>query len=67
MKMTLKVQGVLLFENGQPVKFVREEVKALLKQALVHIEIDLRSGTETATAWGCDLSRKYVEINTEYS
>lgn len=67
MKMTLKVQGVLLFENGQPVKFVREEVKALLKQALVHIEIDLRSGTETATAWGCDLSRKYVDINTEYS
>lgn len=66
-KMTLKVQGVLLFENGQPVKFVKEEVKLLLKQHLVKIEVDLNSGRQKATAWGCDLSRKYVDINTEYS
>jgi glutamate N-acetyltransferase/amino-acid N-acetyltransferase len=66
-RMTLKLQGVLIFEKGQPVAFSRPEVKALLKQAEVHIEIDLRSGSETATAWGCDLSRKYVDINTEYS
>lgn len=66
-RMTLKLQGVLLFEKGQPVKFVKEEVKALLKQALVKIEINLSSGKHTATAWGCDLSRKYVDINTEYS
>lgn len=66
-KMTLHLQGVLLFQNGQPVKFVKEEVKVLLKQAQVKVEIDLKSGEETATAWGCDLSRKYVDINTEYS
>lgn len=66
-KMTLKVQGILLFEKGQPVKFARDEVKALLKQAIVKFEINLNSGKETATAWGCDLSKKYVEINTEYS
>lgn len=66
-KMTLKLQGILLFEKGQPVKFARDEVKALLKQQLVKIEIDLKTGREKATAWGCDLSRKYVDINTEYS
>lgn len=66
-KMTLKLQGVLLFEKGQPVRFVKDEVKALLKQQLVKIEIDLKTGREKATAWGCDLSRKYVDINTEYS
>lgn len=66
-KMTLKLQGVLLFEKGQPVNFDRAEVKALLKQAVVKVEIDLKSGKQTATAWGCDLSRKYVDINTEYS
>lgn len=66
-KMTLKLQGVLLFEKGQPVKFVKEEVKALLKQQLVKIEINLNSGKQVATSWGCDLSKKYVEINTEYS
>lgn len=66
-KMTLHLQGVLLFQNGQPVKFVKEEVKVLLKQAQVKVEVDLKSGPFAATAWGCDLSRKYVDINTEYS
>jgi glutamate N-acetyltransferase / amino-acid N-acetyltransferase len=66
-RMTLKLQGVLLFEKGQPVQFVKEEVKALLKQSFVKIEINLNSGKQSATAWGCDLSKKYVEINTEYS
>jgi glutamate N-acetyltransferase/amino-acid N-acetyltransferase len=66
-KMTLHLQGVLLFENGQPVAFSKPEVKALLKAAETKIEIDLKSGPYSATAWGCDLSRKYVDINTEYS
>lgn len=66
-RMTLHLQGVLLFEKGQPVPFVKNDVRALLKAAHVNIQIDLKSGSETATAWGCDLSRKYVDINTEYS
>ena len=66
-KMTLHLQGVLLFQGGQPVAFVKDEVRALLKQSNVKIEIDLKSGPIAATAWGCDLSRKYVDINTEYS
>ncbi len=66
-KMTLKLQGVLLFEKGQPVDFLKEEVKILLKQSIVKIEINLYSGKQSATAWGCDLSRKYIDINTEYS
>lgn len=66
-KMSLKLQGVLLFEKGQPVAFVKDEVKLLLKQSIVKIEINLNSGKQSATAWGCDLSRKYVDINTEYS
>ncbi|RYZ77346.1 MAG: bifunctional glutamate N-acetyltransferase/amino-acid acetyltransferase ArgJ [Proteobacteria bacterium] len=66
-KMTLKLQGILIFDKGQPIAFNRDEMKALLKQMLVKIEINLASGDEAATAWGCDLSKKYVEINTEYS
>lgn len=66
-KLKMKLQGVLLFEKGQPVAFVKEEVKVLLKKSQVKIEVDLKSGPFTATAWGCDLSRKYVEINTEYT
>lgn len=66
-RMSLKLQGVLIFEKGQPVAFERAEMKTLLKAAQVKIEIHLNSGKFVATAWGCDLSKKYVEINTEYS
>ncbi|MGZ3723724.1 MAG: bifunctional glutamate N-acetyltransferase/amino-acid acetyltransferase ArgJ [Bdellovibrionales bacterium] len=67
LKMTLKLQGTLLFANGMPQDFDREAVRALLKTNKVFVEIDLKSGPEKATAWGCDLSKKYVDINTEYS
>ncbi len=66
-KLVLKLQGVVLFRDGQPVDFDREKTRTLLKTNRVHIEIDLKSGSESATAWGCDLSKKYVDINTEYS
>lgn len=66
-KMSFKLQGVTLFEKGAPLNFARAEVKELLKAAEVKIEINLNSGKHSATAWGCDLSSKYVEINTEYS
>lgn len=65
--MTLKLQGTTLFSKGSPLDFDREAVRALLRKNKVHIEIDLKSGPEAAVAWGCDLSKKYVDINTEYS
>lgn len=66
-KMTLKLQDHVLFENGQPAVFDRDRVRESLRQTKIHISVDLKSGDATATAWGCDLSRKYVDINTEYS
>lgn len=66
-RMTLRLQGKLLFADGAPQPFDRAEVRGLLKQQKIHVEIDLHSGDEHAMAWGCDLSRRYVDINTEYS
>jgi glutamate N-acetyltransferase/amino-acid N-acetyltransferase len=66
-RMTLTMQGKLLFANGQPQRFEKADVKTLLKKSKVIVEIDMQSGTAEATAWGCDLSKKYVDINTEYS
>lgn len=66
-QMSLYLQGILIFEKGQPVFFSKDQVKVLLKQVLVKVEVDLKSGPYSAVAWGCDLSRKYVDINTEYS
>ncbi len=66
-RMSLSLQGILLFENGQPLEFNRDQVRSLLKTSKVFIEVDLKSGPIAVTAWGCDLSKKYVDINTEYS
>ena len=33
----------------------------------VIFELDLGAGKEEATAWGCDLTEKYVEINGKYT
>ncbi len=66
-KMTLKIQGQVLFTAGHPEVFNFDHIKQSLKKNCVHIEIDLASGDNTATAWGCDLSKRYITINTEYS
>lgn len=66
-KLTLKLQGITLFSAGQPVDFDRDKTRNALKTNKIQIEIDLKSGTAQAKAWGCDLSKKYVDINTEYN
>lgn len=66
-KMDLYIQGTLVFENGSVIPFDRAALRQLLKRDTVIIDVQMHSGSEKATAWGCDLSRKYVDINTEYS
>jgi len=66
-KMTLEIQGAAIFADGQPLVFDRGSVRNLLKQDTIKINVNMHSGDYEATAWGCDLSRRYVEINTEYS
>jgi glutamate N-acetyltransferase/amino-acid N-acetyltransferase len=65
-RMKLSIQGTAIFDGGKPVSFDRTAVRNLLKEDAVYIGIDLDSGQADATAWGCDLSRKYVDINAEY-
>lgn len=66
-RMVLTMQSCVLFKEGRPADFDRAHVKDLLKKHKIVIEVNLNSGNFSATAWGCDLSKKYVDINTEYS
>lgn len=66
-RMSLSIQGSRIFADGTPAPFDRDEVRRQLRSDLVVIDVRLDSGTHAVTAWGCDLSKKYVEINTEYS
>lgn len=66
-KLTLEIQGHTLFDAGQPVDFDQQAVRAGLRTDEIVIRALLHSGEFDARAWGCDLSKKYVEINAEYT
>lgn len=63
----LSIQGIPVMRKGLPVLFDRQAAREQLKRDTVHISIELHGGEFGATAWGCDLSKKYVDINAEYS
>jgi glutamate N-acetyltransferase/amino-acid N-acetyltransferase len=57
---------ILFYENGGRLPFDEKEAKALLSEEIIGILVDMKSGAEKATAWGCDLSYEYVRINGDY-
>jgi glutamate N-acetyltransferase/amino-acid N-acetyltransferase len=63
----VRLQDVLVFSRGKPEVFDRAACREKLHSDSVVIDIDLGGGKHHATAWGCDLTKRYVEINTEYS
>jgi glutamate N-acetyltransferase/amino-acid N-acetyltransferase len=65
-KMSISIQGTPIFLQGAAIPFDRPAVRNLLKSDTVRIVIDLNDGDYEATAWGCDLSKMYVDINAEY-
>jgi glutamate N-acetyltransferase/amino-acid N-acetyltransferase len=63
---TVRVGGVLLFENGLPHDDAAPQAEEQLKKTTVQIDVSLGAGHADATIWGCDLSAEYVRINGEY-
>ena len=53
-------------EQGAGVEFSEELAKQILLEKEIEILVDLNSGSESATAWGCDLTYDYVKINGDY-
>lgn len=43
------------------------EAASLMGGSEVIFEVLLDDGTASATAWGCDLTERYVEINGKYT
>lgn len=55
-----------LMENGMATDYSEEEATKILSASHVTAIADMKTGTETATAWGCDLTYDYVKINGDY-
>ena len=67
---TLSFEGdgdsILIFENGVGTDFSEEKATKILSSKEVKVIADFHLGTESATAWGCDLTHEYVSINADY-
>ncbi|WP_288260477.1 bifunctional glutamate N-acetyltransferase/amino-acid acetyltransferase ArgJ [uncultured Prochlorococcus sp.] len=72
----LYIGSAQILENGKLNKYDPQKVTDYMKSRMkgrylvddiVKIVINLNSGESKGTAWGCDLSKKYVEINSEYT
>lgn len=57
---------LLLVKDGVATDFSEELATKILSQKEVRIDIDIHMGTESATAWGCDLTHEYIDINADY-
>lgn len=51
---------------GEGLHFDEAEAKAVLMKKEIPVVVDLHLGEEEVTAYGCDLSHEYVNINSAY-
>ena len=66
MRFTSAAVEVFVCGNGSGDAYSEEEAKRVLSQKEVVIDVDLKDGAYSATAWGCDLTYDYVKINGDY-
>ena len=75
-ELNIRLGDIVLMQNGQPLEFDRSAASnylasaaagEYLKEDTVLISVEIGVGSGKSTAWGCDLTYKYVEINAEYT
>ncbi|MCL1881569.1 MAG: bifunctional glutamate N-acetyltransferase/amino-acid acetyltransferase ArgJ [Oscillospiraceae bacterium] len=57
---------ITVCKDGAALKFSEVNASEILSADEITVNINLKSGNESATAYGCDLTSEYVKINAEY-
>ena len=57
---------LLVYKDGAGAAYSEEKASEILSQPQVTVIADMKAGTHSATAWGCDLTYDYVKINADY-
>lgn len=63
----IQINDYPVFTNGHPESIDRSALKAVMSNSNIVISIIIGRGPHQATAWGCDLTHGYVDINTAYN
>lgn len=61
-----KAGKIQIAEHGVALDFSEEKATEILSQPEVTAIADVKMGDAEATAWGCDLTHGYIEINADY-
>ncbi len=61
-----KAGKIQIIENGTAVDYSEEEATRILSEPEVTAIADVKMGDKEATAWGCDLTHGYIDINADY-
>ena len=60
------IGDITVLKGGRPQEYPEEDVVKVFQRAEVPIKVNLNLGNGSAIAWGCDLSKEYVTINSQY-
>ncbi|RGU93585.1 bifunctional glutamate N-acetyltransferase/amino-acid acetyltransferase ArgJ [Clostridium sp. AF15-17LB] len=61
-----KAGKIQIIENGTALDYSEAEATKILSEPEVTATADVKMGSCAATAWGCDLTHGYIEINADY-
>lgn len=66
-KVDLTFAGAPVMKRGKIVPHDRARIRKLMTARDIPISLHLHIGKASATAWGCDLTHGYVDINVSYN
>ena len=61
-----KKEEMLIYDSGKGQDYSETEATRILSAKHVLLKADMHMGSEEATAYGCDLTHEYVNINADY-
>jgi glutamate N-acetyltransferase/amino-acid N-acetyltransferase len=66
-RLQIRFGDIVVAKDGEREEgYSEEECAAYMKNDEIVIGVDMGLGSERFTAWGCDLTKEYVEINGDY-
>ena len=57
---------IQIVKDGTAVDYSEQEATKILSQPEVTAVADMKAGAVSASAWGCDLTHGYIDINADY-
>ena len=61
-----KAGRLQIIENGVATDYSEEVATKILSEPEITATADIKMGDYSATAWGCDLTHEYININADY-